>query len=379
MKFQLAAALFGLVLVLPGCTSESDVPGPAPQSQGASSEPGSSATSGTQKRGPVPVGLRVDLPAPKARPDSGGIVVDLTEAVQAPSLEEAPVRAGMLLAQLSLFSTDSDYEAIGPGQPYLMTRAGKWRRFDLTRYGFGESVYGELSMAISSDGRHVAFADPSRLVTLDLPDNAVQRFDLPVHHAVALQWSADASTLYLKDRLSRKRPCGPKGCALDVSTGRLSSVPFSLFFSAPSNTDVVFEVKAATKNQPVRLTSYRDGMQPATVPLQNVASDGSTGPPVAADNVAYVQCSRSPREAGALVVDPRSGEVISMLVDKRRPACRLGARSWLNDHLLLVDDYVSGDMWLWDITQRRVRHAAVGRTTGVSYSVASEVMARRFK
>ena len=82
-------------------------------------------------------------------------------AVAAPTVDEAPVRRGMLLAQLNLFSTDGDYEAIRPGHPYLMTQAGQWRQFDLRRYGFDELAYGELSMAISPAGREVALADPS--------------------------------------------------------------------------------------------------------------------------------------------------------------------------------------------------------------------------
>ena len=54
----------------------------------------------------------------------------------------------MLLAQLNLFSSDPDSAAIRPGQPFLMTSTGEWRRFDLARYGFNSEPYGELSMAI---------------------------------------------------------------------------------------------------------------------------------------------------------------------------------------------------------------------------------------
>lgn len=380
MRFKLVAALLGLVVGLTGCSSQPDVAGPEPQSDATPSEPTRSARPERPKRGPIPAGLRVALPAVRAVPAVDSIVIDLAEAVDAPSVDEAPVEAGMLLAQLNLFSTDDAYETIRSGQPYLMTRAGQWRQFDLARYGFGATTYGELSMTISSDGRDVAFAAPSGLVTVDLRDNTFRRFDLPVHHAVGLEWSSDASTLFLKDRNSHRRPCGPKGCALDLSTGRLSAVPFDLFYSTHGNADVVLELKNATKKQPVHVISHREGMPPTAVSLQYLTSVSTVGGPAAAQEVAYAQCTRSRgvRDTGVVVVDSTSGHAVSMLESTQRPACRLGAQSWLNDRQLLVDDWVSGDMWLWDVTRKRVQHVAVGRTTGVNFSVAGEVMARRF-
>lgn len=380
MKFQLVAALLGLAVGLTGCSSKPDVAGPEPQSDATPRAPTRSASPEPPERGPIPAGLRVALPAVRAVPAVDSIVVDLAEAVDAPTVDEAPVEAGMLLAQLSLFSTDDAYETIRPGQPYLMTRAGQWRQFDLARYGFGSTAYGELSMTISSDGRDVAFAAPSGLVTVDLRDNAFRWFDLPVHHAVALEWSPDASTLFLKDRHSHRRPCGPKGCALDVSTGRLSPVPFDLFYSTNGSADVVFELKNATKKKPGHVISHREGMPPTAVPLQYLTSASTGGGPAAAQAVAYAQCTRSRgvRDTGVVVVDSASGHVVSMLESAQRPACRLGAQSWLNDRQLLVDDWVNGDMWLWDVTRKRVRHVAMGRTTGVTFSVAGDVMARRF-
>ena len=313
-------------------------------------------------------------------PRGDGIVVDLAHAATAPSLDEAPVGAGMLLAQLNLFSTDDAYEIIRPGQPYLMTRAGEWRQFDLARYGFGATAYGELSMAISSDGRDVAFAAPSGLVTVDLRDNTFKRFELPVHEAIALEWSSGASTLFLKDRHPRQRPCGPKGCMLDVSSGRLSAVPFDLFYSTYGNDNVVFELKSASRKQAGHVISHWEGLAPTMAPLQYATSASTAGGPAAAQDVAYAQCTRpgGVRDAGVVVVDPDSGHVVSMLASAQRRACRLGAESWLTDRHLVVDDWVSGDLWLWDVSRKRVRHVAVGRTSGVNLSVAGEVMASRF-
>ncbi len=381
MKPLLIPALLGLTIGLAGCSSQPDRVPPEPRSDSAPSESTRTAKPETLTLVPIPADLRVTLPEVSAAPESDTIVVDLAEAASAPSVDAAPVEAGMLLAQLSLFSTDDSYEIVRPGQPYLMTRDGQWRQFDLARYGFGATVYGELSMAISPDGRGVAFADPSGVVIVDLRDNSFRRFDLPINHAVALEWSADASTLLLKDRDGGSQPCRPNGCALDVSTGRLSAVPFNVFYSTLGNDDVVFELKSATKKHPARVISHPEGLQPTAVPLQYLTSPGTAGGPVAARRVAYAQCSRNRRAQvpGVVVVDAMSGHVASLLESGRRQECRLGALSWLNDRQLVVGDYVSGDMWLWDVPQKRVRRLVVGRTGGVNFSVANEVMARRFR
>jgi hypothetical protein len=310
---------------------------------------------------------------------ANAIVIDLTEAATAPSVDEAPVGAGMLLAQLNLFSTDDSRGTVTTGQPYLMTRAGEWRQFDLTRYGFGADTYGELSMAISSDGRRVAFADPSGLATVDLRDNTFKRFDLPAHHAIMLEWSPDGTTLFLKDRNSHRRPCGPKGCVLDVSTGRLSAVPFDLFNSTHGSDGAVVEIAMTTSGHGSQILTHREGLPPTKVPLQYRTAASTAGGPAAARDVAYAQCTvpgRS-RDPGVIVVDAASGHPISMLTRGQERACRLGAESWLTDRHLLVGDWVSADLWLWDVPRQRLRQVARGVTTGVNVSVADEVMADR--
>lgn len=322
----------------------------------------------------VPEHLRVALP--EAEATGRGFVVDLPRATGAPTIDEAPVRAGMLLAQRSLFSSQSSPPA---GEPYLMTAAGAWRQFDLARYGLRSPTYGGLATAIAADGRSVAFADPSGLVVVDLRDNSYERFELPVHHAVALDFTADASTLLFKDRNARRRPCGPTGCALDLATGRHTPLPYDHFDSAAAPDGTVVEVAAPTRRT-VELVSHRPGRPPSPVPLDHRAS--VAGGPVADRHVAFPHCVRGKApDGGVMVADPTSGEVIALLADARRVhpwgGCRLAPRAWLSDTTLVVDDWTSGDMWLWDVPERTIWPLAAGRTPNVNYDVAREVLAER--
>ena len=277
VRWSRVVVALGLVLGLSGCSGDvADTPQP----------PVEAVTS--PKSGPVPTDLRVALPVVRTIATRDDLVIDLGEASSAPFVEEAPVEAGMLLAQLSLFSSDPEYTTIRPGEPYLMTRAGEWRRFDLSRYGFGAVPYGELSMAISSDGRQIAFADPSGLVIVTLEDNTFERFALPVHHAVVLAWSPDGSTVVFKDRHPGRRPCGPMGCALDVSNGRLSPVRFNAFYSAYGSQGVVFEVKADGKQQAGQVVTHREDLVVRETPLEYRAS--TVGGPAGARDLAFSQC-----------------------------------------------------------------------------------------
>ncbi|RYC05779.1 hypothetical protein [Nocardioides zhouii] len=308
-------------------------------------------------------------------------------AVSAPTVDDAPVGRGMLLAQLNLFSTDDNAEAIRVGHPYLMTQTGKWRQFDLQRYGFGARAYGELSMALSRDGRRVALADPSGLVTVDLRDNTFRRFDVPgdlpvdVDHAVALEWSEDAATLFFKDRNGRGA-CGPKGCALDVTTGGLSKVPYNKFYATPGVVGETFEVQGANSSHPARVITHQVGIAPSVVNLDFRLFPTTGGGPAAASHLAFPQCSRNRRArdtSGVVVVDPSTGEVVAMLANERSGECHLGAQVWLTNRHLLVDDWRSGGLWLWDVHSERVVRVATSHTTGVNMKVAREVMAQRLQ
>ena len=299
-------------------------------------------------------------------------------AVSAPTVDEAPVGRGLLLAQLNLFSTDDHYDVIRPGHPYLMTRSGEWRQLDLRRYGFGGSTYGELSMAISPDGRKVALADPSGLVTVDLRDNSFRRFDPPVEHAIAMAWSSDGETLLLKDRNSTRGPCGPKGCALDVTTGDLVAVPYNMFHATPGVAGKTFEVMGPTTSRPARVVTHQAGAGSTAVELAYRTSPSTAGGPAAARYVAFAQCSdtRKVRDAGGVVVvEPSTGEVIALLANEQGRGCQLGVQSWLTDRHLLVNDWLSGDLWLWDVASRRVTRVATSQTNGLNVEIAREVMA----
>ena len=369
MIWSRVGVALGLVLGLSGCSGDSaDTP-----------QPPEAVVSQSSKSGPVPRDLPVALPAVRTFATGDDLVIDLGEASSAPFVEEAPVEAGMLLAQLSLFSSDPEYTTIRPGQPYLMTKAGEWRRFDLSRYGFGAVPYGELSMAISSDGRQIAFADPSGLVIMTLEDNTFERFTLPVHHAVALAWSPDGSTVIFKDRHPGRRPCGPMGCALDVSSGRLSPVRFHAFYSAYGSQGVVFEVKADGQQRAGQVVTHEEDRVVREAPLEYRVS--TAGGPVGARDLAFSQCKGAGTggNPGVVVVDPVSGRLISVLSNPLRPACRLGALSWATEDHLAVNDYISGAVWMWDVPRGRVRQIAVGATSGVNLDIASEVMADRFR
>ena len=374
------AALCGALLGATGCsagvTAETGPP-PAPERTVASA---TSTPSPPQALESIPDALRLRLPTANA-PMEGRIDIGLMSAIAAPTVDEAPVGRGMLLAQVLLDSADDNREAIRVGHPYLMTQTGDWRQFDLQRYGFDAVAYVELSMAISSDGRKVALADPSGLVTVDLRNNDFRRFDLPVHHAVAMVWSSDGATLFLKDRHNSKRPCGPKGCALNVTSGDLVAVPYNMFYAAP-DVGEAFEVKGSTKSRPARVITHQAGVTSNVAELAYRASPYTAGGPTAARHVAFPQCSLTPRAreaGGVVVVEPSAGTVVAMLATEQGRQCHLGAQAWLTDRHLLVDDWQSGDLWLWDVQCERVSKVATSQTTGVNVQVASEVMAQRVR
>jgi hypothetical protein len=221
----------------------------------------------------------------------------------------------------------------------------------------------------------VAFADPSGLVTVDLRDNAFQRFELPVREAVALTWAPDARSLLLKDRHDRRRPCGPRGCRLDVSSGRLTPVPFDLFRSTYDPSGAVVEIRATGRQDAGRVVTHHVDGSSTSVALRAATTVGTAGGPAAARDVAFARCRRP---SGVMVVDRASGAVVSTLTDPHRRGCRLGAQAWLGDDHLVVADWQAGDLWLWDVRRGRVRRLAEGGTRGVQYEVAGAVLAERF-
>lgn len=153
MRHTGVAAMCGVLLAVTGCSAE----GMADADRSSAPEP-PTTTSGTSTPSParvidsVPDVLRLSLPAASV-PAEGALDVDLMTALAAPTIDEEPVKRGMLLTQVSLFRTDVN-PAIPSGQPYLMTLGGEWRQFDLGRYGFEAPTHGELSMALSPDGRN---------------------------------------------------------------------------------------------------------------------------------------------------------------------------------------------------------------------------------
>jgi len=68
-----------------------------------------------------------------------------------------------------------------------------------------------------------------------------------------------------------------------------------------------------------------------------------------------------------------------MLANEQGRECQLGVQSWLPDRQLLVDGWLSGDFWLWDVESRRVSRVATSQTSGLNVEVAREVMAQRLR
>lgn len=382
MRHRGAAALCGALLGLTGCSTGGAVYGGPPLDPGRTVSSATATPTPPQALAPIPADLRLLLPSIDAEPITDSIDVDLAGAIAAPTVDEAPVERGMLLAQLSLFSTDSNYAAIRPGHPYLLTQAGDWRQFDLRRYGLRAPAYGELSMVISPDGRSVALADPSGLVTVDLRTNDFRRFDLPVHHAVAMEWSGDGATLYFKDRHRSRRPCGPKGCALDIATGDLTAVPYNMFYATPGIDEEIFDVKGSTTSRPARVITHRPGAKSSVAELSHRIFPGTAGGPAAAGHVAFAQCSdnaKAKEADGVVVVESSAGAVVAVLANRQGHHCHLGAQAWLTDRHLLVDDWQRGGLWIWDVWGEHVSKVATFGTTGVSVKVAREIMAQRFR
>jgi hypothetical protein len=374
------AAMCGVLLAVTGCSAE----GMADADRSSAPEP-PTTTSGTSTPSParvidsVPDVLRLSLPAASV-PAEGALDVDLMTALAAPTIDEEPVKRGMLLTQVSLFRTDVN-PAIPSGQPYLMTLGGEWRQFDLGRYGFEAPTHGELSMALSPDGRNVALADPSGLVTVDLGTQAFRRFDLPVDETVALKWSADAASLHFRDR-NGIRQCGPKGCVLDVATGDLDEASYEMFYSAPGAAGEVVEVQGWTRSRPARVVTHTADAPPTVTELAYRALPSTGGGPAAGRNVAFAQCSNNRKrrdENGVVVVEPSAGAVVALLSNSRGSPCSLGAQTWLTARHLIVSNWQTGDLWLWEVGTKSVSKVAISRTNTVNIDVAGEVMAQRLR
>ena len=195
-----------------------------------------------------------------------------------------------------------------------------------------------------------------------------------------MMWSPDGSTLLFKDRHSGRKPCGPSGCTLEVSTGHLSPVPYDVFYSAYGNQGVVFELTAADDQESAgQVRTYQENIVAAEAPLEYRFFPHTAGGPAGARDVAFSQC-RQPGSAGVsgvVVVDAASGRMISWLSNPSWKACRLGALAWSTDDRLIVADWMSGAMWSWDVRLGRVRQVAVGVTSGVNLDIAGEGMADR--
>lgn len=378
MRHTGVAAMCGVLLAITGCSAGSL------GNPDRSYAPEPTATSGTSTPAPAPVidsipeALRLSLPAASG-PVEGALDIDLMTALTAPTIDEEPVKRAMLLAQVSLFRTDVN-PAIPSGQPYLMTLGGEWRQFDLGRYGFEAPTYGELSMALSRDGRKVALSDRSGLVTLDLGTQAFRRFDLPVDEAVALKWSADAATLHFSNRNAIGQ-CGQKGCVLNVATGDLDEASYKVGYSALGAAGEVIEVQGWNTSHSAKIVTHTADAPPTVTELAYRAIPSTGGGPAAGRNIAFPQCSNRKRrdESGVVVVEPSTGALVGLLSNSRGGPCSLNAETWLAAGHLIVSNWRTGDLWLWDVGTKSVSMVATSRTNSLNIDVASEIMAQRLR
>ena len=103
----------GLLLVATSCFAGSSAgPGAQPASRQAETSPTPTHVP-PQRLEPVPDDQRQRLDLTRATVRDG-IEIDLLDATSAPTVDEALVARGMLLVQLSLFSTGPGYDAIRP-------------------------------------------------------------------------------------------------------------------------------------------------------------------------------------------------------------------------------------------------------------------------
>jgi hypothetical protein len=78
-------------------------------------------------------------------------------------------------------------------------------------------------------------------------------------------------------------------------------------------------------------------------------------------------------------IESGSGVPSAMLASEQGRQCHLGAKVWLTDRHLLVDDWQRGDLWLWDVQSERVSKAAISQTSHVNVHAAREVIAERLR
>ena len=144
---------------------------------------------------------------------------------------------------------------------------------------------------------------------------------------------------------------------------------------------MVFELKAAKDQSAAgRMLTYQGNVLAAETPLEYQFAPHTAVGPAGARDIAFSQC-RQPGGAeapGVVVVDADSGRLIRWLSNPSWKSCRLGALAWSTDDRLIVNDWISGAVWSWDVARGRARQIAVGVTSGVNLDVAEDVMTDRF-
>lgn len=278
--------------------------------------------------------------------------LDVNDSRTGPTLAEEPIGRAVLMAQVSIFSTDPAAENLTDGLPYLLSQGGEWRRLDLRDYGFART-YGEMGAALSPDGRHIALNDIGRqtMAVVELATGDVVRHQIPAREAITLKWSPDGRHLSFSDRHRKQAP----GWTLNTITGTVVETPYRVWWSEH---DAVGNIWELTANGSLR--RWRDGQIAATARLDY--PDLGRAYPLAAGRlfaVSQFQRKVSSRSAprGVAVFDPATSDLVRFL--------RLGARTgwtrplrWLDADTLLLADGPSGRIWTWKV--------GAGRTTALA-------------
>lgn len=175
-------------------------------------------------------------------------LVDIEDAVGAPSLLDAPIpRAVMVLSEDISFDRES---AFPDGELAILGRGGAWRELSTEDLGLLDNT-NEVPFSLSRDGALLAVGDRGAVVTIDVATGEQQRFRVPFRKPIGLEWTDNNHKLHVSDRWTRtERPL-----LLDVRTGATTPVDYSIFTTGfdSGGTPVDVKVRAEPRKAPTPL------------------------------------------------------------------------------------------------------------------------------
>lgn len=358
-----AVAALLCAMVLSGCSSDV-IAQREPTGRASGTASPSSMPTGVVRAEPIPRDLLVGSQATEDRILPVLDELDLNQAVDAPTVVEAPVPRALLVSQLSPFSPEPDTVAasVVVGRPYLLTPSGEWRRVEPSDYGLPAHV--EQPVALSRDGRSLALAggDPARLVVLDLASGRVATRSLPSPAPVGLRWSHDGSEISWFDRADPAVTYRYR-----VSTARIvRSTIHSLRATYVGVGSAIVEVRPSGS---LRFHGDADAREQA-LEHPRLARGGAQ-----ASGGRFVAWARSATaEVGVVVVDPGTGRLQAALTAPDERRLRLSPGAWLSPDDLLLTQWSTGSIFVWNVLSREVVRIGRFATRGVALQVAGGVL-----